>query len=350
MPWSPQRRSAAGRPYPCSLDDRAEPFVPIDATDRFAAQTFRHDDFDLPGLLGRKRATGASVSVVVPAQDEEATVGSVVRTLLDALGTAGLIDELVVIDADSTDGTAAAAREAGARVARQSSILPEAGSRAGKGEALWKGLATTTGDLVVFVDADIVDIDPRFVSGLLGPLLADERIQLAKAAYDRPLAVDGNVAPTGGGRVTELLARPLIAAFWPELAWIAQPLSGEYAGRRTLLEQLPFVCGYGVEIAMLVDVFEQAGVDAIAQVDLGMRIHDHQSLAALGRMSAEILRTALDRLERRDRLVLTEPLASVLRQPARDAAGLLCLVDHPIEVQERPPLAKWRATTVNGRP
>lgn len=324
--------------------------MPTDATDRFAAQTFRLGDFDLPGLLRRKRATGTSVSVVVPARNEEATVGSVVRTLLDALGTTGLIDELVVVDADSTDDTAGAAREAGARVARQSSILPEAGSRTGKGEALWKGLAATTGDLVVFVDADIVDIDPRFVSGLLGPLLVDDGIQLTKAAYDRPLAVDGDVAPTGGGRVTELLARPLIAAFWPELSWLAQPLSGEYAGRRALLEQLPFVCGYGVELAMLVDVVEQAGVDTIAQVDLGVRIHSHQSLAALGRMSAEILRTAFDRLERGDRLVLTEPLEPTLRQPERDAAGLLRLVDHSVRIEERPPLAEWQAVSVHGRP
>jgi glucosyl-3-phosphoglycerate synthase len=318
--------------------------VPLPHADLAEPLRFRHDDFDIVDLLTRKRFAGTTVSVVVPARDEEATVGGVVRGIVEGL-PADLVDEVVVVDADSRDRTASVAREAGARVVRQSAVLPDAGSHEGKGEALWKGLAATDGDLVVFVDADIVDFDPRFVTGLLGPLLVDQDVMLTKAAYDRPLAVDGRLLD-GGGRVTELLARPLIAAFWPELGWLAQPLSGEYAGRRTLLEELPFVCGYGVELAMLVDVVEHAGVAAIAQVDLGRRVHDHQSLDALGRMAASILHTALLRLERQDRIVLTDPLASLLRQPDRDAAGRLVPVDHPITVEERPPLREWRTKVV----
>jgi glucosyl-3-phosphoglycerate synthase len=308
----------------------------------FTARTYHHRDFEASSLLELKRAAGLRVSVVIPAKDERPTVGHVVatfhRTLVEAVP---LVDELVVVDADSADGTAEAARAAGARVVRQSEVLPDAGPGAGKGEALWKGLAATSGDLVVFVDADIRDIDARFVVGLLGPLLVDPELRFTKAAYDRPLAtVGGQLQPSGGGRVTELLARPLIASFWPELAWLAQPLSGEYAGRRDLLESLPFVRGYGVELALLVDILERHGASAIAQVDLGRRVHDHQPLDALGRMAGEILHVAVDRLTRYDRLVLTEPLATSLLQPSRTEHGDLDLTAYEVAPSERPPLSQ----------
>lgn len=312
-------------------------------TDRFAARTCHHADFAAEELAAEKRARGMSTSVVIPARNEAATVAEVAgvlrRTLHDRVG---LLDEILVVDADSEDGTGDLARAAGARVVRQSDVLPGAGTALGKGEALWKGLAASDGDVVVFVDADIVDIGPRFVVGLLGPLLTDERARFAKATYDRPLQVGGDLHPSGGGRVTELLARPVIDAFWPELAWLAQPLSGEYAGDRELFESLPFVRGYGVELAMLVDIVDRFGAEVITQVDLGRRIHDHQPLDALGRMAAEILQVAVDRLSRQGRLVLTDPLATTLLQPVRDGDGALTMAAHDVRPQERPPLREWR--------
>lgn len=330
-------RRATGRPpaQDVPVSDRT--------VDRFAASTWSHRDFDAATLAADKRARGLTVSVVIPARDEEATVGRVAATFVDGLQREhGLVDEVLVVDADSTDGTAEAARAAGARVVRQADVLPEAGTAIGKGEALWKGLAATSGDLVCFVDADIVDVGPRFVVGLVGPLLAASEVSYVKATYDRPLHLGTEVQPDGGGRVTELLARPLIAAFWPELNWLSQPLSGEYAGRRSLLETLPFVRGYGVELAHLVDVVTTHGPQAIAQVDLGRRVHVHQPLDALGRMSAEILHVAVDRLARQGRLVLPEALATTLLQPVRDAAGDLQLTRHEVAPSERPPLRRWR--------
>jgi glucosyl-3-phosphoglycerate synthase len=317
--------------------------VPDRTIDRFTARTWSHHDFDAADLAARKREAGLTVSVVIPARDEEATVGTVAGTFVDELGHAhGLVDEVVVVDAHSSDRTAEVARAAGARVVDQAEVLAHLGSAPGKGEALWKGLAATAGDLVCFVDADIVDVGPRFVVGLLGPLLVDPEVAYVKATYDRPLDLGSELRPTGGGRVTELLARPLLDAFWPELAWLAQPLSGEYAGRRDLLESLPFVRGYGVELGLLVDTVAAHGADVIAQVDLGRRVHVHQPLDALGRMAAEILHVAVDRLARQGRLVLTDPLAPHLLQPVRDVAGDLHLERHEVAPSERPPLREVR--------
>jgi glucosyl-3-phosphoglycerate synthase len=317
--------------------------VPDRTVDRFTARTWSHHDFDAATLAAAKRAQGLTVSVVIPARDEEATVGTVAGTFVEQLVRShGLVDEVLVVDAHSRDRTAEVARAAGARVVDQAEVLPHLGSAPGKGEALWKGLAATEGDLVCFIDADIVDVGPRFVVGLLGPLLTDPDTAYVKATYDRPLDLGDELRPTGGGRVTELLARPVIAAFWPELAWLAQPLSGEYAGRRTLLESLPFVRGYGVELGLLVDTVAEHGPDVIAQVDLGRRVHVHQPLDALGRMAAEILHVAVDRLARQGRLVLTDPLATALLQPVRDVTGELHLAPHEVAPSERPPLRDVR--------
>lgn len=247
-------------------------------------------------LLAAKRRQGATVSVVLPALDEEGTVGSIVTALREALVERHpLIDELVVMDSGSCDRTAEVAAAAGARVVHVDSVLPGHGRVPGKGEALWKSLHVTTGDLVVFVDSDLVAFDPCFVVGLLGPLLTDPAVGYVKGLYDRPLTTTEGLVPSGGGRVTELLARPLLNAFWPELAGFVQPLSGEYAGRRELLESVPFASGYGVEFGLLVDLARLAGVDALAQADLGTRQHGHQSDAALGRMAGQILQTAMSR-------------------------------------------------------
>jgi glucosyl-3-phosphoglycerate synthase len=267
-----------------------------DVHEWFRHRTYSSARWEPDELVAAKRRQDTSVSVVLPALDEEATVGSIVTALRTALVELHpLIDELVVMDSGSLDRTATVAEEAGARVVHVDDVLPRHGRIPGKGEALWKSLHVTTGDLVVFVDADLVAFDPRFVVGLLGPLLTDPAVGYVKGLYDRPLTTTEGLVPSGGGRVTELLARPLLNAFWPELAGFVQPLSGEYSGRRELLESVPFASGYGVEFGLLVDLSQLAGVDALAQADLGTRQHGHQSDAALGRMAGQILQTAMAR-------------------------------------------------------
>ncbi|MEV0597480.1 glucosyl-3-phosphoglycerate synthase [Nonomuraea cavernae] len=292
-------------------------------------------EWPLDALLLAKGTT--TVSVVLPARDEERTVGDIVRVIRrDLVERTPLVNEILVVDSNSTDATAARAAAAGARVVAQDAVLSQLPPLTGKGEALWKGLAATSGDIVVFVDADLRDFGAHFVTGLLGPLLVDPDIQFVKGAYERPFTgADGVARRGGGGRVTELVARPLLNMFWPELAGFAQPLGGEYAGRRAILEQVPFVTEYGVEFGLLVDLLELAGLDALAQVDLGTRAHTHQSTTALGRMAGQILQTAWSRLERQGRLFAAEPPAHTLLQFGLD--GQADLVD--VAVAERPPLA-----------
>lgn len=252
--------------------------------------TARWDDWSPADLVAAK--AGTTVSLVVPARNEEATVGDVVGRVREALvDTVGLVDEIVVIDSDSVDATSAAATDAGARVHRSADIRPDLGTRPGKGEAMWKSLFVTTGDLVVFMDADLTDWDTHFVPGLLGPLLTDPDVLLVKGFYERP----GAQGPLDGGRVTELVARPLIALLFPELADLVQPLAGEWAVRRTHFASLPVPTGYAVELAALVDTVARHGVGAIAQVDLGTRAHTHQPLLDLGAMATQIIAAALAR-------------------------------------------------------
>ena len=219
----------------------------------------------MPRLLAAKG--DSRVSVVLPALNEEATVGRIVaRIRRDLIDRVALVDELVVMDSGSTDDTISVAREAGALVVRREDVLPEVAVRPGKGEVLWRSLAATTGDVIVFVDSDLTDFTSTFVAGLLGPLLVDATVQFVKATYDRALQSGETVLPTGGGRVTELVARPLIALHWPELGGFVQPLGGEYAARRSLLESLPFASGYGVEFGLLVDTYRAVGLDAIRKI------------------------------------------------------------------------------------
>jgi glucosyl-3-phosphoglycerate synthase len=259
-------------------------------------RTYRASSYSADRLLESKRRDGCTVSVVLPALNEEPTVGAIVEVIRRAfVEDIPLVDELVVIDSGSTDRTAAVAADAGARVVPVDAILPAHGHVPGKGEALWKSLFVTDGDLLVFLDSDVQAFDPCFVVGLLGPLISDPDVGYVKGLYDRPVATTEGLLATGGGRVTELTARPLLGALWPHLSGFVQPLSGEYAGRRRLLERVPFVSHYGVELGLLIDLAELAGVDALAQVDLGTRRHRHQTDAALGRMAGQILQTALAR-------------------------------------------------------
>jgi glucosyl-3-phosphoglycerate synthase len=312
-----------------------------DAAAWFAARTTTADEWPLDLLLGVKG--GTRVSVVLPALDEEATVGRIVETVHVALGAGApagrrLVDELVVIDSGSTDRTADVARRAGARVVHRDEVLPHLPAVPGKGEAMWRSLAATDGDVVVFVDADLQSFTPAYITGLLGPLLTDDAVQLVKAVYERPLVEGSSVVSAGGGRVTELVARPLLNLLWPQLAGLVQPLAGEYAARRSLLERLPFPCGYGVELALLVDTLDLVGLDGLAQVDLGVRVHRHHDERRLGRMAAEIMRTAFDRLARRGDLTDLGALGDSLTQFDRDAGGFSAQ-EYDVVGLERPAMA-----------
>ncbi|WP_185007904.1 glucosyl-3-phosphoglycerate synthase [Streptomyces sp. AK010] len=279
-------------------------------------------------MLAAKQRTGQTVSVVLPALNEEATVGDIASVIRhDLMRQVPLVDELVVVDSGSNDRTSEVAAAAGARVVHRDAILPRLPAVPGKGEVLWRSLLVTRGDIVCFIDADLRDFSSDFVSGIVGPLLTDPDVDLVKAMYDRPLAG----AAGQGGRVTELMARPLLNMHWPQLAGFVQPLGGEYAARRSLLEQLPFPVGYGVELGMLVDALHLAGLDALAQVDVGVRKHRHQDGQALGRMAAAIYRTAQLRLARGH---LIRPS---LTQFERGEDGFEPLT-YSVDTEERPPM------------
>ncbi len=240
---------------------------------------------------------GRTISVVLPALNEEETIGSVIDSVSPLVrDRGGLVDELLVLDSGSTDDTEIRAIAAGARVVSREQALPELPTRPGKGEALWRSLAATSGDIVVFIDSDLVNPHPMFVPHLVGPLLTGDGIHLVKGFYRRPLnSGDASANATGGGRVTELVARPLLAALRPELGCVLQPLGGEYAASRELLASLPFAPGYGVEIGLLVDTFDRLGLDAITQVNLGVRQHRNRPLEELGAMSRQVIATLLSR-------------------------------------------------------
>jgi glucosyl-3-phosphoglycerate synthase len=275
----------------------------------FAENTFHASEFrDIRRLVELKEKQGLTVSVGLPALNEEKTIGLVIRRVRAALmERMPLIDQIVVIDSDSQDRTAEIAAELGVPVFRHAAILPELGSHTGKGEALWKSLHVLDGDIVAWIDTDISNIQPRFVYGLLGPLLREQRIQYVKGFYQRPIREGDKLISEGGGRVTELMARPLINLFFPELSGIIQPLAGEYAGRRALLESVPFYTGYSVEIGLLIDILDSAGLSAVGQVDLERRIHRNQPLGNLSQMAYVILQGAIRKLEDRHRIeLLTE--------------------------------------------
>ncbi len=282
-------------------------------------------DFDAARLCESKLAFHTTVSVCLPARNEAATVGDIVTILRrDLMDRCPLIDDLVVMDDGSSDATARIAADAGARVVPTETVLPELCCGTGKGEVMWKSLYATTGDVICWLDADLLNFGSHFVVGLLGPLLSRPSTRFVKAFYRRPLGDD----PNGGGRVTELMARPVISSFFPQLTGIVQPLGGEYAGRREVLEEVPFVEGWGVEIGLLVDIAERYGLGAIAQVDLGVRHHRNRPLHELAPTSMAILQIALRRAG-----VTIDDLGHEL---VRYVDGAVERV--PVEVRERPPM------------
>ena len=284
------------------------------------SHSFSHTGF-APERLAAER--GARVSVCLPARNEARTIGPILEALLP-LRAAGLIDQLVVVD-DSSDGTDEIARRLGAEVHRQSNLMPEAGPVLGKGDAMWRSLSVLNGELICFLDADSEGVGPHYACGLLGPLITRPELSFVKGFYRRPFRVGETTFPDGGGRVTELTARPMLALFYPELAGFEQPLAGEIAARRELLERLPFVTGYGVDIALLIDAWNEVGLEAMAQVDLDVRQNAHQPLRDLGPMAASVMHALATRLERDGRL--RGPL------PALGSEGA------PVE---RPPLERQR--------
>ena len=305
----------------------------------FVENTFSSAEFaDLGRLVDAKQRQGLRISVGLPTLNEEATVAKVIRVIRSRLMERfPLVDELVVIDSDSADRTREIARAEGVPVHIHQQTLPELGAYPGKGEAMWKSLHVLTGDLIVWIDTDVTNIHPKFVYGILGPLLLRPEIAFVKAFYRRPLNVGGELQATGGGRVTELAARPLLNLFFPELSGMVQPLAGEQGGRRALLERLPFFTGYGVETGLLIDTLERAGLGAIAQVDMKQRIHRNQSLMALSKMAFEILQVAVKRAAGGQGERLLDEANSTMKLISAESAGFhLELQD--ITTVERPPM------------
>ncbi len=281
----------------------------------FAENTYHAGEFaDLNQLLNLKRSQDLKVSLALPSLNEQATIGKVIQTVKGSLvDNVPLLDEIILIDSNSSDQTREIAAQAGIPVFIHQQVLSHLGERTGKGEALWKSLYLTRGDIILWIDTDILNIHPRFIYGLLGPLLMRTDIQFVKGFYRRPLKVGDKLQAGGGGRVTELTARPLLNLFYPELSGVIQPLSGEYGGRRTALERLPFSSGYGVETGLLIDIFERHGLNAIAQVDLQERIHHNQTLESLSKMSFAIIQTVFRRIERRYGINLLEDVNKSLK-------------------------------------
>jgi glucosyl-3-phosphoglycerate synthase len=300
-----------------------------------ARRSHQADEFPLERLLSVKQHT---VALLLPAREVAQTIGPIAQTAA-RLQEAGLLDEVLVVDAASKDATATIARRAGLRVAQESELLPEYGPAQGKGDAMWRGLAATDSEIVAFADTDTEDFHDGFLLGLIGPLLCDSDIQLVKGTFRRPFRNGATVLAEGGGRVTELMARPLLNLHAPELTVFEQPLAGETAARRPLLEQIPFSAGYGVEIAMLIDGWRACGLDALAQVDLGERQNRHQPLRDLSAMAYAVLVAAQIRFLGAA-FADTHACGSIVLPPARSTPGLM--ENRPVAVEERPPLSRHR--------
>lgn len=310
----------------------------------FAENTFDSSEFsDIRALLALKEKQGLTISLGLPALNEAKTVGNVIETLKKALmDEVPLLDEIVLIDSNSTDDTVKIARSYGIPVYNHPDILPEVGTIRGKGEALWKSLHVLKGDIIAWVDTDITNIHPRFIYGLVGPLLTHPRVQYVKGFYQRPIRVGDKLQAGGGGRVTELVARPWFNLFYPELSGLIQPLAGEYAGRREALERVPFFSGYGVETALLIDLLDLYGLEGIAQTNLELRVHHNQPLVGLSKMAFAILQVFVQRMEARFGLELLDKanrsMKLILQEPERFGLEIAEIAD-----VERPPMISLEA-------
>ncbi|MGF1448306.1 MAG: glucosyl-3-phosphoglycerate synthase [Opitutales bacterium] len=301
--------------------------------------TFHHGQFwDLLELVRQKEKTGLSISLCIPTLNEEATIGKeIVIFRSELMERYPLVDEIAVIDSGSTDKTLEVAASFGADTYFAGDILPEEGHKRGKGENLWKAIHQLRGDIICYVDADIKNIHPRFCYGLVAPLLYRPEVKYVKAFYDRPLAFSQGIRPSGGGRVTEILVRPLFSLFYPELTGLIQPLSGEYAVRRETLEKIPFPIGYGVETSHLLDVYHDDGLEAFAQTDLDQRVHRNQTTISLGKMSFGILQSFFNRLQMEGHEFTLPEMSNILRQfQAQDRTYSQTQVE--IIEEERPPM------------
>jgi glucosyl-3-phosphoglycerate synthase len=314
--------------------------------DWFERRSFHHQDFS--GLAGSGGAMRRPViTLILPAREVAGTIGLILDAVAGLNERSGLVDQVLVIDADSSDGTAGIARARGAEVYSENELLPEYGPAQGKGDAMWRALSVARGDIVMFADADTHDFGEHFVYGTIGPLLMVPGVQFSKAAYRRPFSSERQSVADGGGRVTELMAKPLLNFFYPELTGFVQPLAGEFAASRDLLLRTPFLTGYGVEIAILIDVLRDAGLPAMAQVDLGSRQNRHQSLWDLTRMSSAVLRALARRVPALDHPVPAPPAPGLWHPPGPESylhavatpAGLR-LDEYLSELLERPPMAQ----------
>jgi glucosyl-3-phosphoglycerate synthase len=311
--------------------------------------TFHHGEFwDIIKLVEEKEKKGMTISLCIPTLNEEKTIGKEVLILRSELMERyPLIDEFAVIDSGSKDKTLEVAGNYGADVYLASDILPEVGDKRGKGENLWKAIHQLKGDVICYVDADISNIHPRFVYGLVAPLIKQEEVQYVKAFYDRPLNYSSGLRASGGGRVTEILIRPLFSLFYPELTNVIQPLSGEYAARREVLEIIPFPIGYGVETSHLLDLYEKFGLDAFAQTDLDRRVHRNQTTSALGKMSFGILQTFFNRLHAQGKIDQMPDMETFYRRFEVEDGVYSQLIQEVVE-EERPPMIEiegYRART-----
>lgn len=278
-------------------------FTPMDATDWFKNRSYEYTQFsDLAKLGERKQEQGLTVSLVLPCRNVADTVGGIIDEVHAVNEKAQLIDEILAVDADSTDGTAEVAARHGARVYSENDLMPHHGGVHGKGDAMWRALSVATGDLIMYADADTRDFESQFVYGILGPILEVPQIRYVKAAYRRPFKKGENAEPDGGGRVTELSTKPLFNLFYPELTGFVQPLAGEFVADAELFRSIPFLTGYAVETGIMIDVLNRAGLGAMAQVDLGTRQNRHQALRDLSRMSYAVLRAVARRLREDGRL------------------------------------------------
>ena len=311
----------------------------------FEQRSYHHRDFSSLGTAS-DGAERASTTLIFPARNVAGTIGTILSVVEGLRARTGLPDQVIVVDADSPDGTADVARAHGAEVYSENELMRAHGPAQGKGDAMWRALAVARGDIVMFADADSADFEEHFVYGTFGPLLADPQLQFVKGAFRRPFKQGEEKILDGGGRVTELMAKPLINLFYPQLAGFVQPLAGEFAARRELLNKVPFFTGYGVEIGMLIDVFDQVGLGAMAQVDLGTRQNRHQTLGSLSRMSSVVLRTVAARegLALRGDGNLDGTMTGLWEQPDTYLHAIatedgLRLDEHLNELVERPPLA-----------